>query len=96
MHERILQSLYRAIDEINLQRPRRDHLAKSDDTQLTNLDSLAFANFVVLVEQEIDREFNASINLLEEGSLLDSSQGPQTVGSLAEMIVRIVDKGKDD
>jgi hypothetical protein len=95
MHDRILQSLYRAVDEINMQRSKRDHLAKSEATSLSDLDSLGLANFVVLTEQEIDNEFGRSINLLEEGTLLDSSAGPQTIGSLARIIAGLLERGED-
>ena len=95
MHDRILTTIYRAVDEINLQRSKREHLAKSEATVLSDLDSLGLANFVVLTEQEVDNEFGKSINLLEEGSLLDSSKGPQTIGSLAAIIARLLEKGED-
>ncbi len=95
MHDRILQSIYRAVDELNMQRPKRDQLAKAEATVLSDLDSLGLANFVVLTEQQIESEFGKSVNLLEEGSLLDSTTGPQTIGSLARIIASLLEKGED-
>lgn len=95
MHDRILQSIYRTVDELNMQRPKRDQLAKAEATVLSDLDSLGLANFVVLTEQQIESEFGKSVNLLEEGSLLDSTTGPQTIGSLARIIASLLEKGED-
>jgi hypothetical protein len=95
MHDRILQAIFRVIDEINLQRPKRSKLAKSEGTKLAELDSLGMANFLVLAEQEINKEFGRGVNLLEEGSLVDGFER-QTIGSAVGIIERLLERDSDD
>jgi hypothetical protein len=95
MHDRILQAIFRVIDEINLQRPKRSKLAKSEGTALAELDSLGMANFLVLAEQEINKEFGRGVNLLEEGSLVDGFER-QTIGSAVGIIERLLERDSDD
>jgi acyl carrier protein len=70
---RLRDLVFAAIDEINEQRPPQERLAKSLDTALTGehgaLDSLAFVNFIVALEQQLDAAFGVPISLLDDEHL---------------------------
>ena len=66
--EKIIQSIYSAIDEINQQLPVEQRLDKSIDMVLLGssgrLDSLGIINLIVLTEQEVEKKLGAKIILI--------------------------------
>ncbi len=85
--ERITRVLFDVIDQLNRHRPKDDQLDKSETTILSgeggHLDSLDLINFILAVEQMLEKEFHTSIVLTDNG-VLSSDDGPlQSVASFA-------------
>lgn len=81
----VRNTVFRAIDELNEQRPRADHIAKSDDAPLVGadgaLDSLGFVNLIAILEQRIESDLQASLTLIDHDVLADASRHFKSVGS---------------
>jgi acyl carrier protein len=86
--EKIIQTIYDAIDEVNETLAEEERLEKLPDTLLAgengNLDSLGLINFIVEVEGRIQKDFGLALNLIEA---LESPQKPMTsIDRLVEFI----------
>jgi len=92
--ERILQFIYKAIDEVNEQLPRKQRLKKSRDTVLygesSKLDSLGLVMLIVATEQRIEDDFGLTLTLASEKALSMKNSPFKTVESLAEFILTLV------
>jgi hypothetical protein len=90
MNERILESLYAAIDDVNRERPSDRLLAKAPDTALygsaSDLDSLGLVNFIVAAEQRIHEAFGKSLVLADDRALAQDPSPFRSVGALADYI----------
>jgi acyl carrier protein len=90
MNERILESLYAAIDDVNRERPSDRLLAKAPDTALygssSDLDSLGLVNFIVAAEQRIDEGFGRSLVLADDRALAQDPSPFRSVGALADYV----------
>jgi acyl carrier protein len=90
--ERVLQVVYRAIDEINPGLPAERRLKKSAGTALFGhagaLDSLGLVNLIVAVEQAVEDELGASVTLADEKAMSQSASPFRTVGTLAAYVWR--------
>ena len=79
-----------AVKEINEQLPQEQQLAKSTKTVLFGkdgrLDSLGLVNLLVIIEQNIDDEFDVSITMADERAMSQKHSPFRTVGSLADYI----------
>ncbi len=88
--ERIIQTIFKAVDEINQQLPREQRLQKSIDTVLFSsagqLDSLGLVNLIVAVEQGIEEEFGDIITLTDERALTQNNSPFRTLGTLGDYI----------
>ena len=87
--QHVLSSIYRAIDEVNLQLPPEKRLGKSTDTvlyaQTGCLDSLGIVNLILLTEEAIYEELGVQLELTS--TLRSSSTNPfRDVGSFAEHV----------
>lgn len=90
MNEKVLECIYTAIDEVNLERSGKAPLAKASDTPIfgpsSDLDSLELVNFVVLAEDSLERAFDAPV-LLSGEQAFDAEPSPfRSVGALAEYV----------
>ncbi len=95
-HEKVIQILFKAIDEVNLQLPRAKNLKKSKDLILTGenseLDSLALVNLIVATEQKIEESFENSVPLAGEHWGSSQTSPFRTIESLAEYIRQTLEK----
>jgi len=86
---RILNIIYKTIDEINEQRSRDERIEKSVNTGLFGdgavLDSLGLVSLVTTLEQFIEEEFGVSITLLE-ASVFEKENPFKTVKTLSDYI----------
>lgn len=86
-YTQITQFIYEAID--GMSKPP----AKSPDTVLSGesgkLDSLAFVNLVILVEEKVARTFNKEISVIDEMMALERDQW--TVATLARCVADLVE-----
>ena len=88
---RILQAVYDAIDEVNLQLPEERRLQKRRSTVLLGesgtLESLELINLIVTVEQEIESAFQVTLTFMDDENVLSEKEGPlNTVASFVQYI----------
>jgi acyl carrier protein len=86
--EKIFQTIFGVVDEVNKMLPEERRLQKLPDTLLVgdqgNLDSLGVINFVVELESRIQKDFNLALNLI---GVLDAPEEPmKSIGRLAKFI----------
>lgn len=98
-HERIIQALYAAIDEVNQMLPENQQLNKSTETIILDdtsgiLDSQGLLNFTVAAEEKIEDKFGIEISLTDENIFLQESSPLKTVGTLADYIFTVVGEKK--
>lgn len=90
MREDSLQLVYAAIDELNAQSVDAVPLVKSPDTSLLGgdegMDSLAFVNLIVALEEQIQMKTGQSVVLVDENSMSLQDQPFRTVGTLARYV----------
>jgi acyl carrier protein len=89
-NEKILDSIYSAIEEINLQVRDELRLEKSPETTLFGqrgkLDSFGLVTLVVAIEQNIQKTFGRVITIADERAFSEKNSPFRTVSSLAEHI----------
>src|SRR5262249_13161865 len=93
--KRVMSIVYDVIDELNEQFAEENRLEKAPQSALLSnaglLDSVAFVNLLVLVEEKCQNEFGAPILLTDDlGTEDDNSL--KTVGSFIDYICRVVEK----
>src|SRR5258708_4667725 len=96
MHERVLKIIFSVVDEINLQRPKFPPIRKEENSVFL-LDSLGLVNFIALAEEEFEKEFRVSLNLLESNLFLsdNGSVRSHTLGSLTQSIQNLIEREKN-
>lgn len=86
MDDRIVACIYAAVDEANEERDGKPPIAKSPETSIhgdaSGLDSLGLINFVVAVEENVEREFGRPILLADDRAL---TREPSPFDSIAEL-----------
>ena len=92
--ERILKTIYQAVEEINQQLPEEARLKLSPDTVLwskaNGLDSMGLVNLIVMTEENIEEEFGKAINLADEKAMSQENSPFQTIETLANYIGMLV------
>jgi hypothetical protein len=93
-YEDVLPVVYKALDELNQQRPRGQRLQATPDCVLfgenSSLNSLELSNFIVLMEQLVQEKFGTEIDLTEHDPFSPESGHMRTAGSLAAHISNLV------
>lgn len=94
INDRVLQAVFRAVDVLNQQLMQNEQLEKSRDTRLFGpsgkIDSLGLVNLIVATEQEIEKEFQTSINLAADLDLTEQQNAFETIENLASYITSLV------
>lgn len=92
--EKINETIYNALDEINLLLPDENKIVKKEDTVLyganSRLDSLGMVNLIVAVEQRIQDELGQSIDLTDEKALSQKNSPFLTVKTLSDYIASLL------
>ena len=104
MRKKILESVFKSIDEINHQiTDPINKLEKSEKTILfgdslsngmSKLDSLGLVNFIIAVEQNIEDEFNISITLADERAMSQKNSPFKDVFSLVRYLENLINECK--
>ena len=93
--ERIIQAIFRAVEEINGQLPKEQQLAKSVDTVLIGqsgtIDSLGLVNMIVATEQKIEEEFGTGLTLADDKAMSQINSTFRTIGALADYISSVLE-----
>ena len=94
-NEKVVEAVFKAVDEVNQQLAREQHVDKSVDTVLTGpsakLDSLGLVNFIVATEQEIEKEFGMIISLADESAMSQIKSPLTTIGALVDYISTLLE-----
>lgn len=89
---KLLDVIYRTIDEANEQQEAGRKISKSTDTVLLGdsslLDSVGLINFVISLEQQVEQRLGASISLTAEPEMFSTESPLRTVAALAEYLQR--------
>lgn len=95
-NERVIQAIYRSIDELNQQLSKGQHLEKSLDGFLSRssgkLDSLGLINLIVAIEQEIEEEFGVTTILMDEKIMPRHGNPFDNIGTLAGNISLLLEE----
>ena len=90
MEKKILETIYDSIDELNEQLSNEQQLTKSTKTVLFGnngqLDSLGLVNLLVIIEQNIEEEFDVSMTIADERAMSQKHSPFRTIGTLADYI----------
>ncbi len=93
-HQRVVEAIFDAIDDLNGLLPKEQRLEKSLGTVLYGssgrLDSLAFVNLVVAVEQKIQQEFGHAISLTDGESISPENMPIGTIEALANYVALLL------
>jgi len=88
---RVIEAVFRAVDQVNSSRDQAKRLARLLDASLTGpgavLDSLGLVNFVVAVEEQIEDEFGVAVAVADQRSRTQARNPLQSIGALVDDIV---------
>jgi acyl carrier protein len=97
--EKILDTIYGAVDDINQQVDENMRLEKSPETVLFGrsgkLDSLGLVNLIVAVEQQIQEDFGISVAIADERAFSQKNSPFKTVESLADYVAVLIAEHAD-
>ena len=89
-NKKIENLIFNAIKEINEQLPQEQQLGQSTKTVLFGkdgkLDSLGLVTLLVIIEQNIEDEFDVSITIADEKAMSQKRSPFRTTGTLADYI----------
>lgn len=95
-NKRVTGAVFRAVDEVNQQLPKKQELEKSVDTALigplSQLDSLGLVNLIVTTEKKIEEEFGVVITLADERAMSQANNPFETIGTLADYISMLLEE----
>jgi acyl carrier protein len=92
--ERILQAVYRAVDELNKQLPKGVAVNKSPDAVLYGktgkLESIDVVTLIMEVEDQIKAEIGQSITIADDRAMSRENSPFLTVGSLTDYVADLL------
>jgi len=87
-NDRITNTIYKAVEEVNEQLHKNRRLEKNLETVLFGrggkLDSLGLVSLIAAVEQNIDEEFGVAITLADERAMSQENSPFRTLSSLKD------------
>lgn len=90
MKDRIVECIYAAVDEVNLDREDEPPLEKAPETPIygeaSTLDSLGLINFVVAVEENVEGAFGVPVVLGDDSAL---GRKPSPFDSISELALYV-------
>tara|TARA_B110000438_G_C15373247_1_gene461491 strand:+ start:39 stop:344 length:306 start_codon:yes stop_codon:yes gene_type:complete len=97
MKEKILNAIFRSIEELNESSDKGLLTINGDETKLFGrdgeLDSLGLINLIVLVEQNIEEDFDIIITLADEKAISQKRSPFRNVGTLKNYIFSLINQG---
>jgi acyl carrier protein len=89
-NQKIIDAVFRAIDQLNLTFPPDKKIERSLDIELSGpsgaLDSLGLVNLVVETEQQIEETFGVLVNLADEKAMSAEPSPFKTILNLVQYI----------
>ena len=97
--DKILQSIYDAIDEVNEQLPEDQILKKSPDTVLLGktgkLESIDLVNILVATEENVEEAFGVPISITDERAVSEENSPFTTIETLCNFISNLLAEQSD-
>jgi D-alanine--poly(phosphoribitol) ligase subunit 2 len=94
--EKVTQSIFGAIDEVNEQLPKEDKLEKSGSTGIFGsngrLDSLGLVSLITTIEQRIEEDFGITVTILENIDELEDDNPFETVSALTNYLTSMLEE----
>ena len=94
MNNKLLDVIFSSVDEFNNQINGKVIINKSTDTILmgskSELDSLGVVNLLVIIEQNIEDEFDVNITIADEKAISQKNSPFRTIGTLADYIDKLL------
>jgi len=95
LYDKVIQALFKAMDDVNQLLPKKEQLEKSEETVLSGesgkLDSLGLVNLIVAAERKIEEDFGLHVPLTNEKVMLQSENPFKTVRTLATYIAFLLE-----
>ena len=95
-NEKIIQAIFRAVDDLNQQLPEEKRPEKSADAVLFGkagkLDSLGLVNLIIAIEEQIQEEFGVAITLADERAVSQKNSPFKTIRALADYIGLLIEE----
>jgi len=96
--EKIIQAIFRAVDEVNQELPEGQRLKKSLDTVLFGrsgvLDSVGLVNLIVAAEEKIEEEFGSTITIADERAMSQKNSPFRTIGTLVDYVSSLLEENE--
>jgi acyl carrier protein len=93
---KVLELIYDAIDEVNLDLNEGDKISKNEDTLIfgngSNLDSLGLVNLITIIEQKLEEETGDFISIADERAMSMESSPFRSVKSLKQYVEELVNE----
>ena len=97
--DKILKSIYNAVDEVNEQLPEGQSLEKSPSTVLLGesgkLESIDLVNILVATEENIEEAFGIPISITDERAVSETNSPFTTIESLCGFISNLLKEQSD-
>lgn len=92
--ERILQAVYRAVDELNKQLPKGVFVNKAPDSVLYGstgkLESIDVVTLIMELEDEIKAQFGTSITIADDRAMSRENSPFRTVETLTDYVAELL------
>ena len=99
MRNKIIELIYSSIDDLNTQKDIKDQISKTENTIIFGkggqLDSLGLVNLIVSLEEAVNDFFNIEITLADERAMSLKSNPFQTVSTLTDYILILIEENKN-
>ena len=100
MKEKIFNAIIRSIEELNESSDEGLTVVNGEETKLFGrdgeLDSLGLINLIVLVEENIEEDFDIIITLADEKAISQKRSPFRTVGTLKDYIYSLINEDPHD
>ena len=97
--EKILNSIYGALDEVNEQLPDDQQLEKSPDTVLLGesgkIESIDLVNILVATEENVEETFGVPLSITDERAVSEKNSPFTTIGTLCDFITNLLKENVD-
>jgi acyl carrier protein len=92
--DKILKSIYDAVDEVNEQLPEDQTLEKSPDTVLMGesgkLESIDLVNILIATEENVEETFGVPISITDERAVSEENSPFKTIDTLCGFISNLL------
>ena len=97
--EKILNSIYEALNEVNEELPDDQQLEKSPDTVLLGesgkIESIDLVNILVATEENVEEAFGVPVSITDERAVSEKNSPFTTIGTLCDFITNLLKENVD-